>query len=95
MFLERKTNKTFATMDHNVPTLDRNNIKDPISAQQIETLENNCKELILIGGVKKPNVWLLNPDFGALKLFFKLIALPIKGDASILKTLLNFLENSP
>ena len=54
--------------------------------------ENNCKELILIGGVKKPNVWLLNPDFGALKLFFKLIILPIKGDASILKTLLNFLE---
>ena len=40
----RKTNKTFATMDHNVPTLDRNNIKDPISAQQIQTLENNCKE---------------------------------------------------
>ena len=54
--------------------------------------ENNCKELILIGGVKKPNIWLLNPDFGALKLFFKLIVLPIKGDASILKTLLNFLE---
>ena len=54
--------------------------------------ENNCKELILIGGVKKPNVWLLRPDFGALKLFFKLIILPIKGDASILKTLLNFLE---
>ena len=54
--------------------------------------ENNCKELILIGGVKKPNVWLLRPDFGALKLFFKLIILPIKGDASILKALLNFLE---
>ena len=54
--------------------------------------ENNCKEVILIGGVKKPNVWLLRPDFGALKLFFKLIILPIKGDASILKTLLNFLE---
>ena len=54
--------------------------------------ENNCKELILIGGVKKPNVWMLKPDFGALKLFFKLIILPIKGDASILKTLLNFLE---
>ena len=54
--------------------------------------ENNCKEVILIGGVKKPNVWLLRPDFGALKLFFKLIILPIKGDASILKTLLDFLE---
>ena len=54
--------------------------------------ENNCEELILIGGVKKPNVWLLKPDFGALKLFFKLIMLPVKGDASILKALLNFLE---
>ena len=38
----RRTNRTFATMDHNVPTLDRNNIKDPISAQQIETLENKA-----------------------------------------------------
>lgn len=54
--------------------------------------ENNCEELILIGGVKKPNVWLLKPDFGALKLFFKLVMLPSKGDASILKTLLKFLE---
>lgn len=54
--------------------------------------ENNCEELILIGGVKKPNVWLLKPDFGALKLFFKLVMLPSKGDASILKTLLQFLE---
>ena len=54
--------------------------------------ENNCEELILIGGVKKPNLWLLKPDFGALKLFFKLVMLPSKGDASILKTLLKFLE---
>ena len=54
--------------------------------------ENNCEELILIGGVKKPNLWLLKPDFGALKLFFKLVMLPSKGDASILKTLLQFLE---
>ncbi len=54
--------------------------------------ENNCEELILIGGVKKPNVWLLKPDFGALKLFFKLVMLQSKGDAAILKTLLKFLE---
>ena len=54
--------------------------------------ENNCEELILIGGVKKPNLWLLKPDFGALKLFFKLVMLPSKGDASIIKTLLQFLE---
>ncbi len=40
----RRTDKTFATMDHNVPTIDRHNIKDPISLQQIETLASNCKE---------------------------------------------------
>ena len=40
----RRTDLTFATMDHNVPTIDRHNISDPISAQQIETLEKNCSE---------------------------------------------------
>ena len=40
----RRKDKTFATMDHNVPTVDRYNIKDPISLQQIETLSSNCKE---------------------------------------------------
>ena len=35
---------TFATMDHNVPTEDRLNIKDPISKAQIEALRKNCKE---------------------------------------------------
>ena len=40
----RRTDLTFATMDHNVPTIDRHNITDPISAQQIETLEKNCSE---------------------------------------------------
>lgn len=54
--------------------------------------KNNCKDLIIIGGVKKPNVWLLYPDLGALKLFFRLILLTNKGDASILKTLIHFLE---
>ena len=84
---------TLATVDHGVPTSNRLlGIKDPLSKIQIEALENNCEELILIGGVKKPNLWLLKPDFGALKLFFKLVMLPSKGDASILKTLLQFLE---
>ena len=54
--------------------------------------KNNCRDLILIGGVRKPNVWLLFPDFGALKLFFRLISLSKKGDASILKELISFLE---
>ena len=37
----RQPGRTIATMDHNVPTDDRNNIDDPISKTQIEALENN------------------------------------------------------
>ena len=40
----RRPELTFATMDHNVPTDDRINIKDPISREQIETLQKNCEE---------------------------------------------------
>jgi len=35
---------TFATMDHNVPTKNKKDIKDLIAKQQIQTLEDNCKE---------------------------------------------------
>lgn len=40
----RQPNLTFATMDHNVPTLDRKNITDPIAKAQIEALQKNCSE---------------------------------------------------
>ncbi|HCU25520.1 MAG TPA: 3-isopropylmalate dehydratase large subunit, partial [Deltaproteobacteria bacterium] len=40
----RRPNLTFATMDHNVPTVDRYNIKDEIARAQIEALTQNCKE---------------------------------------------------
>ncbi|MEM3089290.1 MAG: 3-isopropylmalate dehydratase large subunit [Candidatus Nitrosotenuis sp.] len=41
----RRTDLTFATMDHNVPTSNRSlPIVDQISATQIRTLEQNCKE---------------------------------------------------
>jgi len=40
----RRPELTFATMDHNVPTKDRFNIKDPISKQQIDTLSQNCAD---------------------------------------------------
>ncbi len=40
----RRPDLTFATMDHNVPTVDRFNIKDPISKAQIEALTLNCRE---------------------------------------------------
>lgn len=40
----RRPDLTFATMDHNVPTQNRETIKDPISQKQMEALEKNCKE---------------------------------------------------
>ncbi len=38
----RQPGKTFATMDHNVPTDDRDNIADPVSREQIAALASNC-----------------------------------------------------
>ena len=41
----RRPDLTLATLDHNVPTADRHlPISDPISAQQVETLRENCRE---------------------------------------------------
>src|SRR5690625_7708500 len=40
----RRPDLTFATMDHNVPTKNRTEIKDPISAKQMNTLAENCAE---------------------------------------------------
>ncbi len=40
----RQPRATFAVPDHNVPTLDRDKpIADPLSARQVETLRENCK----------------------------------------------------
>lgn len=41
----RRPERTFATMDHNVPTKDRDQpVKDPISKKQMETLQENCDD---------------------------------------------------
>ncbi len=41
----RRPNRTFAVMDHNVPTTDRSQpISDPIAKRQMELLESNCRE---------------------------------------------------
>lgn len=41
----RRPERTFATMDHNVPTKDRDKpVKDPVSARQMEYLKKNCDE---------------------------------------------------
>lgn len=40
----RRPDLTYATMDHNVPTRDREVIKDETSRIQMETLQKNCQE---------------------------------------------------
>ncbi|MEX2414576.1 MAG: 3-isopropylmalate dehydratase large subunit [Paenibacillaceae bacterium] len=64
----RRPELTFATMDHNVPTQDRFNIKDPISKQQIETLEENCREfgvkLYDLNSADQGVVHVMGPELG-------------------------------
>jgi 3-isopropylmalate/(R)-2-methylmalate dehydratase large subunit len=40
----RRPDLTYATVDHNVPTRNRDIIKDEVAKKQMETLKNNCKE---------------------------------------------------
>ena len=40
----RRPELTFATPDHNVPTINQLEIRDPLSKRQVDTLRNNCKE---------------------------------------------------
>ncbi|MDD5217645.1 MAG: 3-isopropylmalate dehydratase large subunit [Candidatus Omnitrophica bacterium] len=64
----RRPDLTFATMDHNVPTDDRFNIKDPIAKIQIQTLARNCKEFgITLYDLENPCqgiVHIIGPELG-------------------------------
>lgn len=64
----RRPDLTFATMDHNVPTDNRWNITDPISAKQIEVLRRNCQEfgITLFDLDKEDNgiVHVIGPELG-------------------------------
>ncbi len=40
----RRPDLTFATLDHNVPTENQLDIREPMSRRQVETLRNNCRE---------------------------------------------------
>ncbi len=60
---------TLAVPDHNVPTTDRRfGIADPVSAKQIQTLEENCKEFgITLFGMDDPRqgiVHVIGPEQG-------------------------------
>ncbi|MFD1955673.1 3-isopropylmalate dehydratase large subunit [Paenibacillus thailandensis] len=64
----RRPDLTFATMDHNVPTKDRFNIKDPISKQQIDTLTKNCQDfgvkLFDLNNLDQGVVHVMGPELG-------------------------------
>jgi 3-isopropylmalate/(R)-2-methylmalate dehydratase large subunit len=65
----RRPDRTFATMDHNVPTTERSlPITDPISKKQIETLAQNCAEFgIPLYGLDSPDqgiVHVIGPELG-------------------------------
>ncbi|WP_213583259.1 3-isopropylmalate dehydratase large subunit [Paenibacillus sp. J2TS4] len=64
----RRPDLTFATMDHNVPTKDRFNIKDPISKQQIDTLSSNCADfgvkLFDLDSTDQGVVHVMGPELG-------------------------------
>lgn len=64
----RQPGKTVATMDHNVPTEDRDEIKDAISRAQVEALEKNCSDfgvtLYGLGSERQGIVHIIGPEMG-------------------------------
>jgi len=40
----RHPERTFAVLDHNIPTVDRRNIRNPISRKQVNALEQNARD---------------------------------------------------
>jgi len=65
----RRPDLTFGTMDHNIPTTDRSKpIEDPLSKQQVEVLEANCREFgVTCFDTNDPNngiVHVIGPELG-------------------------------
>lgn len=64
----RRPERTFATMDHNVPTFNRYDIQDQIARLQMETLADNCREFgIEIADLEHPDngiVHVIGPELG-------------------------------
>ncbi len=65
----RRPELTLATVDHNVPTLDRDKSwTDPLSVQQVEALEKNCEDFgLTLFGVNDPRqgiVHVIGPEQG-------------------------------
>ena len=64
----RRPDKTFAPMDHNVPTINRNVVEDEVALNQMKTLEKNCAEFgIELAGIDSPYqgiVHVIGPELG-------------------------------
>ncbi|MCG7336519.1 3-isopropylmalate dehydratase large subunit [Sporosarcina sp. ACRSM] len=64
----RRPDLCYATMDHNVPTRNRETIKDPIARKQINTLQANCDEFgIELANMDHPDqgiVHIIGPELG-------------------------------
>ena len=64
----RRPDLTYATMDHNVPTRNRDVVKDQIAQKQMETLQTNCKENgITLADMNHPDqgiVHVIGPELG-------------------------------
>ncbi|MEK4244759.1 3-isopropylmalate dehydratase large subunit [Psychrobacillus sp. FSL K6-2684] len=64
----RRPDLCYATMDHNVPTRNREEIKDVIARKQINTLQQNCDEfgvpLANIGHPDQGIVHIIGPELG-------------------------------
>jgi 3-isopropylmalate/(R)-2-methylmalate dehydratase large subunit len=65
----RRPDLTFATEDHNVPTVDIDRpIADPVSREQVDTLRRNCEEfgvpLHPLGDVEQGIVHVVGPQLG-------------------------------
>ncbi|MCL6549096.1 MAG: 3-isopropylmalate dehydratase large subunit, partial [Alicyclobacillus sp.] len=57
----RRPELTFATMDHNVPTVNPLNVTDEIARKQIETLIANCKEFgIQLADLHRPDLGIVH-----------------------------------
>ena len=64
----RRPDLTFATPDHNVPTENQNDIREPMSRRQVETLRANCREFGIVlndvGGGRQGIVHVIGPELG-------------------------------
>lgn len=64
----RRPDLTYATLDHNVPTVDIFNIKDEIANKQITTLQNNAKDfgvhIFDMGSDEQGIVHMVGPETG-------------------------------